>query len=165
MANLAWPTPEQISLARAETLSVLNRAKAVPAVLSQGLSFLDSSARNTGSYRREAYLQNSLRILQKTGLEVPRELKDARREIELLKPIATAVKHVRDVSLPRELSGKTSRSFSAVRWSLRGYRDNIAIAWKPASSTVKPGMVKARGVVVDLRKSVSYTHLTLPTKA
>lgn len=152
MENLAWPTPEQISLARAETLSVLNRAKAVPGVLSQGLSFLDSAARNTGSYRREAYIMNSLRILQKTGLEVPRELKDARREIQSLKPIAGAVRHVRDVSLPRELSGKTSRSFSTARWSLRGYRDNVAVAWKPAASKADSGMIKARGVVVNLRK-------------
>ena len=165
MANLAWPTPEQISLARAETLSVLNRGKAVPGVLSKGLSFLDSAPRKTGSYRREAYLQGSLRILRETGLEVPRELKDARKEIELLKPIAKAVKHVRDVSLPRELSGKNNRSFSTARWSLRGYRDNVAIAWKPAASTLDSNRIKARGVVVNLTRMRQHLNQELANSA
>ena len=164
MANLAWPTPEQISLARAETLAALNRGKAVPEVLSKGLAFLDSSPRKTGSYRREAYLQGSLRILQARGLEIPRELKDARKEIELLKPIAAAVKHVRDVSLPRELSSRTQPS-SSPRWSLRGYRNNIAIAWKPAASASSSRMTRARGVVVDLGKMRQHLNQELASSA
>ncbi|MEC9352866.1 MAG: hypothetical protein VYD81_06100, partial [Planctomycetota bacterium] len=164
MANLAWPTPEQISLAQAETLASLNRGKAVPEVLSKGLSFLDSTPRKTGSYRREAYLQGSLRILQATGLEIPPELKDARKEIELLKPIAAAVKHVRDVSLPRELSNRTNPS-SAPRWSLRGYRNNIAIAWKPAASASSSRMTRARGVVVDLARMRQHLDQELASSA
>lgn len=150
MANLSWPTPEQLSLARAETLSELNRGTAVPGVLSRGLSFLDSSPMKAGLSRRESYLQRSLRLLQEIGLDTPPELSRAQEELEHRKPIEAAVKHVRDVSLPRELSSKTRTGGRSPRWSWRGYKSRIAVAWKPVASSSIGGRIKAMGVVVDL---------------
>lgn len=150
MANLAWPTPGQLSLARAETLSDLNRRDAVSTVLSRGLSLLDSGPKKTGIYRRESYLQGSLQILQDMGLDTPRELSDAHKELELRKPIEAAVKHVRDVSLPRELSSKAHLPRSSARWSWSSYRNRLAVAWMPVASTLDSGRIKATGFVVDL---------------
>jgi len=150
LANISWPTPAQLSLARAATLSELNRKAEVPGVLTHGLSFLYSGSKKNGFAKRESYLQGSIQLLRGLDLPPPKELKEAIKELEKRKPIVRAVKHVRDVSLPRELSRRSSTS--SRRWSWSSIENNLAVVWRPTPSAITTAGIKTAGVVVDVER-------------
>ena len=82
LANISWPTPAQLSLARAATLSELDRKAEVPGILTHGLSFLYSGSKKNGFAKRESYLQGSIQLLRHLELPPPKELKEAIKELE-----------------------------------------------------------------------------------
>ena len=159
LANISWPTPPQLSLARAATLSELNRKAEVPGVLTHGLSFLYSGSKKNGFAKRESYLQGSIQLLRDLELPSPKELKEAIKELEKRKPIVRAVKHVRDVSLPRELSRRSETA--SRRWSWSSIENNLAIVWRPTPGAIDKG-VKAAGVVVVVDRLFRALNKELP---
>ena len=150
LAYIAWPTPAQLSLAMAETLSIQGRKKAVQEVLTRGLSFIDSGPQKNGFVRRESYLQGSMQLLQDLGLSPTRELNEALQKLEARKPIQLAVKHVRDVSLPRAMAARDD--LSSPRWSWRGIGSKVGVAWKPTPAVIDTAGVKGAGMIVNVER-------------
>ena len=153
LAYIAWPTPAQLSLAMAETLSIQGRKKAVQEVLTRGLSFIDSGPQKNGFVRRESYLQGSMQLLQDLGLSPTRELNEALQKLEVRKPIQLAVKHVRDVSLPREMAARSD--LSSPRWSWRGIESKVGVAWKPTPAAIDTAGIKGAGMIVNVERLLS----------
>ena len=153
LANISWPTPAQLSLAMAETLSTQGRKKAVQEVLTRGLSFIDSGPQKNGFVRRESYLQGSMQLLKNLGLSPTSELNKALQKLEARKPIQLAVKHVRNVSLPREMAARGD--LSSPRWSWRGIGSKIGVAWKPTPAVIDTAGIKGAGMIVDVEKLLS----------
>ena len=159
LANISWPTPAQLSLAMAETLSTQGRKKAVQEVLTRGLSFIDSGSQKNGFVRRESYLQGSMQLLKNLGLPPTRELNEALQKLETRKPIQLAVKHVRDVSLPREMAARGD--LSSPRWSWRGIGSKVGVAWKPTPAAIDTAGIKGAGMIVDVEKLLSHLNSEL----
>ena len=153
LAYIAWPTPAQLSLAMAETLSVQGRKKAVQEVLTRGLSFMDSGPQKNGFIRRESYLQGSIQLLQNLGLSPTSELNEALQKLEDRKPIQLAVKHVRDVSLPREIAARGDPS--SPRWSWSWIRSKVGVVWKPTPAAIDTAGIKGAGMIVDVERLLS----------
>ncbi|MCH2583415.1 MAG: HAMP domain-containing histidine kinase, partial [Planctomycetes bacterium] len=153
LAYIAWPTPAQLSLAMAGTLSIQGRKKAVQEVLTRGLSFIDPGSQKNGFVRRESYLQSSMQLLQNLGLSPTMELNEALQKLEARKPIQLAVKHVRDVSLPREMAARGD--LSSPRWSWRGIRSKVGVAWKPTPAVIDTAGIKGAGMIVNVERLLS----------
>ena len=150
LKNIAWPTPAQLSLAMAGTLSRQGRKATIPGILTRGLSFIDSGPQRNRFARRESYLQSSMRLLGALDLSPTSELNEAINKLETRKPVQLAVKHVRDVSLPRELAGRSDPA--TPRWSWRGLGNKVAVAWRPTPSAMDTSGIKAAGMVVDVNR-------------